>query len=388
MAWITAETIFDGYKFLPKNTVLDITSEGIIKDIFQTNTMEGVRRYDGLLMPGMVNAHCHLELSHMKGKVEAKKGLVPFLLSVLSNREKYTAAEKQTAIESGEAEMIQNGIVAVGDICNGLDTLLQKRKKNLVYHSFVECFGLRAERGAEIFAAGKKIQEEYEKHGRSSLVLHAPYSISNTLIKYVDEDSVGKICTIHNQECAEENELFFRKSGSFLKLFDAIHFDKSDFEIENKSSIQTYLPKFIHQQKIILVHNTFASEEDIVYANALGKELYWCVCAKANLYIEDRLPDIEMMVKNHCEIVLGTDSLASNDTLNIWEEIKAIHKHKPKIPIARLLQWATSNGARALGLEDEIGSLSVGKRPGVANIALFDLNERVVRSESVLVRIY
>ncbi len=375
MSLITADFIFDGYGFLPNGTGLNISDDGVIQEIFQHNGSLDVKHYKGLLMPGMINAHCHLELSHLRGKVEAKKGLVPFLLSVVGNRENYSAAEKGIAIELAESEMVRNGIVAVGDICNGLDTLLQKKKQMLTYHSFVECFGLNDEKGAELFYSGKKKQEEYEKHGNSSLALHAPYSISNTLIKYVDEDSVGRITTIHNQECADENVLFLEKKGSFLQLFDAIHFDKDDFEIENKSSLQTYLPKFTHQQKIILVHNTFASEEDIVYANALGKEIYWCVCAKANLYIEDRLPDVEMMMRNHCEIVLGTDSLASNDTLSIWEEIKTIHQHKPNIPLERMLQWATSNGARALGMDSTIGSIAIGKKPGIVNIALNKIEE-------------
>ena len=92
---------------------------------------------------------------------------------------------------------------------------------------------------------------------------------------------------------------------------------------------------------------------------------YWCVCINANLYIENALPPIELIRNNQCKIVLGTDSLASNDALSIVAEMKKIKQHFPSIPLSEILQWATLNGAAALQLEQALGSFEKGKTPGV-----------------------
>lgn len=387
MPFLTADIIFDGYTFLPFNSVLNISDEGAVMEVFQTDNFDKVRKYNGLLMPGMINAHCHLELSHLKSRIEEKIGMVPFLLSILSMRETVTAEEKQHAIEMAEAEMKANGIVAVGDISNTLDTLQQKAKKNMAYYNFVECLGLRPEKAKDIFMKARDIKEQFVAHHKTSLVLHAPYTISRELIQYIDEDSAGKITSIHNQESAAENELFLTGKGDFLKLFDAVNFDKNDFVTENKNSIQTYLPEFLYQKKIILVHNTFTNQEDIAWTHSLQKEIFWCLCPNANLYIENTLPDIQMMIKNNCNIVLGTDSLSSNHTLSIWDEIRTIKKNILDMPIEMMLKWATSNGARALGMQDVIGSFEPGKQPGVVNITDFSLHDFSPRERNHIQRV-
>jgi cytosine/adenosine deaminase-related metal-dependent hydrolase len=83
------------------------------------------------------------------------------------------------------------------------------------------------------------------------------------------------------------------------------------------------------------------------------------------LYIENELPNVQMFVENNCNIVLGTDSYASNNQLSIFAEIKTIQKHFPALPLETILQWATFNGAKAIGIEDKFGSLHVGKKPGI-----------------------
>ena len=139
--------------------------------------------------------------------------------------------------------------------------------------------------------------------------------------------------------------------------------------VSGKSSIQTWLPYFNNGQTIILVHNTYTSEEDIVFANAHavrnGLQLLYCLCPNANLYIERRLPSIDLFIKHNCNIVLGTDSYGSNWQLSITSEIATIHKHFPNIPVAALLKWATLNGAKALRRENDLGSFEKGKKPGV-----------------------
>ena len=365
MQFFSADFLFDGYRFLPKGSVL-VMNEGVICEILK-DKKDDVQYLKGLLMPGMINAHCHLELSHMKGMIEEHTGLVNFLLSVLVGRIHHSDNIIMEAIASGEKEMIQNGIVAVGDISNTTHTLLQKQQGNLQYHTFVECFGLLDNNARERFEARYKVFEEFEKDHAASLVLHAPYSISDSLIECINKVSKGKLTTIHNQESMEENVLFKSGQGDFLKLFDAILNGHSFFIPSGKTSLQTYLPKLTDQQKIILVHNTFTSKEDMAFSEASGKEIYWCLCPNANVYIENTLPDIKMMMDEGCQLVLGTDSLASNHQLSILDEILTIQNYLPSISLEEKLRWATSNGAKALGM-NSLGSFEVGKKPGLVQV--------------------
>lgn len=120
---------------------------------------------------------------------------------------------------------------------------------------------------------------------------------------------------------------------------------------------------------MILVHNTFTAEEDIVFALDHAKEhlsgIHFCICANANLYIENRMPPIDRLIKNKAEIVLGTDSYSSNWQLSIASEIRTIRKELPEIPLQLMLQWATINGARALERDDVLGSFEPEKKPGI-----------------------
>ncbi|HXO74250.1 MAG TPA: amidohydrolase family protein, partial [Puia sp.] len=107
-------------------------------------------------------------------------------------------------------------------------------------------------------------------------------------------------------------------------------------------------------------------------AAAEGATLYFCLCPNANRYISDLLPDVGMLVRNGCTIVMGTDSLASNHQLSILEEIKTLEEAFPQLDLAGLLQWSTYNGARALQLDGMLGSFAPGKQPGVVLIENMD----------------
>ncbi len=377
MQFYSADFIFDGHTFLPDGNVLVMSDNGMVEAILQNETNDSVKHLQGMLMPGMINTHCHLELSHLKGMIPEHTGLVDFLLSVNRGRHTFTPEQIDVAILQAEQQMIQNGIVAVGDISNSNHTLIQKQKRQLQYHTFVECVGLLDTNAQQRFEYSLNLCHEFEKLHPASVVLHAPYSASDTLIRLVNEVSANKRTTIHNQECEDENELFLSGEGNFLRLFNAILQDDSFFHASGKNSLQTYLPKLDQQEKLILVHNTVSSEEDIRMAHSLKKELYWCLCPNANLYIENRLPDIPMMMKNGCELMLGTDSLASNHQLSILAEIQTIQRYFPAISLEEKLTWATSNGAKALGMDNTLGSFVKGKKPGMVQVENVVTRERL-----------
>jgi cytosine/adenosine deaminase-related metal-dependent hydrolase len=169
----------------------------------------------------------------------------------------------------------------------------------------------------------------------------------------------------HNQETSAENELFLEGKGDFLRLYEKLGIDISFFRPPGKTSLQSFLPKFLENQSVILVHNVHTTEEDLLYTKESGKSLSWCFCPNANLYISNKMPAVDLFIKHDCNIVLGTDSLASNHPLDILGEIKTIRNHFPGISARQLLSWATLNGAKALQMDKLLGSFEKGKQPGV-----------------------
>ena len=367
---LTAATIFNGYQFLPKDSVLLVDENGTILDILPaTETGDDVEFFEGMLSPGFINCHCHLELSHLKGKIDKNTGLIEFLGKIMVERNA-THVEISTAIESAEKEMLQNGIVAVGDICNNANTIPQKTKQHLHYHNFIEVAGFPEEMANARFEKILEVYHQFKTHfSKTSIVPHAPYSVSTALLQKIVDYEENNLISIHNQETIEETILYQNKSGGFADFYRRFNISMDSFEPKGKSSLQDILPHFKINQPLLLVHNVFTEESDVQYAKSfygdLISNLYFCLCPNANLYISNCLPNVEMLLNNNCNFVIGTDSLASNDQLCIYNEINVLKKHFPFIQMEQLLQWATINGARALQVDDVYGSFEKGKTPGV-----------------------
>ncbi|NTS39661.1 amidohydrolase family protein [Flavisolibacter sp. BT320] len=413
---LAAPLIFDGYRFV-KDKVLVLSEDGVVEDLLPAAAAgDAIEMYDGILSPGFINCHCHLELSHMRGKIPEGTGLVDFVFKVVTER---SASDEEiaTAIEEGEKEMIRNGIVAVGDICNTNTTLAQKQKRNLFYYNFIEASGWLPAGAPVRFQAVKNLYDEFAsqltpntKHQTPnlSLVPHAPYSVSENLWTALQPFFSGKVVSIHNQETRFEDEFFLQGTGDFQRMYSLMKIDNNHHQPTKRSSLQSYFEKLKGAANVILVHNTFTKEEDVVYvkretANDRGETLngreesfkpqaansehrtlnikhrtsnpqtFFCLCVNANQYIEKALPPVEMLRQQGANIVLGTDSLGSNWSLNIVDEIKTLRKHFPQIPLEEMLTWATSNGAKALGIDGRLGSFEKGKKPGVVVLAEAEL---------------
>jgi cytosine/adenosine deaminase-related metal-dependent hydrolase len=364
------DQLFDGYHLLDDQQVLIVKEEGVIENIVSVKDAgDDVQQLAGILSPGFINCHCHLELSHMKTMISEGTGLVDFVFDVVSLRH-FPEEEILQAIEKAEDEMLANGIVAAGDICNNLLTLPQKTKGRIYYHNFIEASGFNPQMALQRFERSLGFFKEYAGHspspvGSNSIVPHAPYSVADELWEKITNFPGNHLMTIHNQETSAEDELFLKGTGDFLRLYEKMGIDISFFRPPGKSSLQSYLLKFLKNQSVILVHNVHTTEVDLLFAGESGRELAWCFCPNANLYITGQLPAVDLFIKQDCRIVLGTDSLASNHQLSILEEIKTIHRHFPHIATDQLLRWATSNGAKALQMDKLLGSFEKGKKPGV-----------------------
>lgn len=379
MKYFSATQIHDGRQWLPAGSIISFTDDGTFDSIQGKDGLPGaaVTHYEGILCPGFVNVHCHLELSHMKGVIPEGNGLVAFLKNVMFQRNNYAPATKEAALQQAIAACRQNGIVALGDITNGTDTLKHRPGAGFHIHSFIESIGFTETKADERFAYSEQVyrqfddqakQAEYPHILRQSIVPHAPYSVSGAMFNLIDSFDKDALVSIHNEETAAENELYTHKTGQMFELYEALGIDAGFFEPSGKSSLQTYLPQLNPSHPVILVHNTFLDESDIRFILEAQRQVYLCLCPNANWYIERNLPDIALFEKSGLPVCLGTDSLASNHQLSIWSEVQLIRQHFPEITLETLLRWATYNGAQALQLERHTGSLENGKQPGLVHI--------------------
>ncbi len=369
MRKISADIIYPISQNPIEGAVIIINDEGVILEVLNDNEgLMDVEFFPGIICPGFINVHCHLELSHLKGLIEEKQGIVDFILTVQKLRE-LPIEEIEAAMLIADQSMYEYGIVAVGDISNTSVSKKIKLESKIQYHTFIELLGFNPNNANQILEKGLLIQNEFKT--KTSITAHAPYSVSSELFKNISSLGGENLLSIHNQESDAENIFSMNASGDFTKLFASFGIDISYYKGNNQRSLPSYLKYFSHH-KIQLVHNTFSNIEDIQFGMNSNNELYWCLCPKANLYIESQLPELLNLMENGCKITIGTDSLASNNSLDILDEIKCIQQFFPQITLDKLLTWATLNGAEYLGLANKLGSIETGKNPGL-NLISHDL---------------
>ena len=370
MRKISADYVFPVTSKPIKEGVLTIDDDGkiISIDTRENHENSAIEIYKGAIVPGLINTHCHLELSHMKGVAPTGTGLLPFLKTVVSHRDvKETTIMK--AIEKADKEMYENGIVAVGDISNKLDTKATKEKSPIKYYTFVEMFDFMQDEMDFFFQQYKEVYEgQSDKNGnKKSAVPHAPYTVSKTLFQKINALNKKRgTVSIHNQETRHENDLFLKKKGDFLEFYKMFNFPLNKFKKTGKTSIHYALENMDPTHRTLFVHNPLTSTEDLKTAMEWNpKNTYWATCPNANLYIENQLPNYQTFLDAGATVTIGTDSLTSNWQLSVLEEMKTIAKYQSYVDFETLLKWATLNGAKALGFERELGSLKVGKKPGI-----------------------
>ncbi len=375
---LTATSIFDGQHFINDPMVIVTDSAGKILDLVSAaEAGDDVQFFQGTICPGFINAHCHLELSHMQNILPEKTGLVDFLIGVFQQRH-FPEATIASAISAADAAMHNAGIVAVGDISNTPFTIETKTQSQLRYRNFIEVTGYVPGIAAQRFANIEQVYQAFtDALPNVSIVPHAPYSVSPELFGMINTHNKGKIISIHNQETAAEDALYQDASGDFFRLYETLGVDISFTKPYHQSSVQTYLPWLRDTAATLLVHNTCISEADLQFIKAQQQAIHYCCCINANLYIENKVPPLELLRKHDAQICLGTDSLASNHQLSIASEIKTIRDQFPQIPFAEVLQWATYNGAVALGFDDTLGSIEKGKQPGL--LLIEDANTMAVK---------
>jgi len=393
---IAATYIFPGNQPPIKNGILTCSSDGTIADISGSNEkiteQSGLEFYSGILVPGFVNTHCHLELSHLKGKIEAKTGIGGFIGQINQLRNQETE-NTEKAIQAADRKMWAAGTVAVGDISNSTLTLETKKSSKIYYHTFIESFGFHPSRAERAFDYAQFVQFQFKEKGLSNCIVpHSPYSVSKPLFEKIKANAIAEksILTIHNQESKSEDEFFKNGVGAILNhLQNNLGIDTSHWESTGKSSMISILPYLPAENQLLLVHNTFTEKEDLEELKKIRSmdNTFFVLCPNSNLYIENQLPPFTLFREENMNICIGTDSLASNRELSVLAEMITIQYNFPDLKLEELIQWASINGAKALQIDNQFGSFEVGKNPGVNLISGIDFKTMKLTEKSKVKRL-
>jgi len=370
--------------------IITIDDNGIVTAIENTcgdlKEKEAVEFYNGIIVPGFVNCHCHLELSHMKGSAVRGEGLAQFVRMIRMRREACHDAVIK-AISDADNEMYREGTQLCADICNTTETFILKTGSRIRYINLLEVFGIDPEKAEKRMDDIHLVAEKARSLNLPYwIVPHAAYSISLPLFRLLKETTTGnRITSVHFMETDDEKTFLSEHKGPILESYQSSGLALSGIETVKDHS-QVVLEEITPAGNLILVHNTFA-DRDTIRKIKVRTNLYWCVCPNSNIYIENAFPPVDLLVEEKCEIVIGTDSLASNQSLSILEEMKALHEHFPSIAFEELIRWGTINGAKALGEEGSFGKIETGKNQGLLLIQDADLINLKLIPETTITRL-
>ena len=349
--------------------------------------------YNGIIVPGFVNTHCHIELSYLKGKFERASGMAGFIRQINRLRESSSREQRIELIEEEMTKMYLSGVSAMADISNGDESFAVKAKSPMYTRTFLEIFGTDPKDIRKITSGLKKLNRKALGYGiAASPTPHSCYTMSPELLKKVSSQALkAGWLSYHNQESWEEEELIRRGEGPIANEYKGR--GEGTPPVTGTSAL-TYLLDSLkslglnrYDQNIMLVHNACTDEDSIRTAMGLFDNLFWAICPLSNLFIHNTVPPVELLRRLRANITIGTDSLSSNDALSIVEEIKSIHRYFPDIPLEEILEWSSYNGAKFLKIEQSAGSIEVGKRPGIVLIDHIDFDRLKLTKASSSVRI-
>ena len=329
-------------------------------DSAELDATEGVEFYAGILTAGFINAHCHSELAPLQGAIAPGGGFAAFGGAVGAKRAEFTREQTLRAIREAEGAMYAEGVDAVGDIVNDDSSFEIKRESAIRYRSFAEVFGLRS--------SNEERCRELLIHPETSLTPHSTYSVQDASFRRVCSEPSDAPLSIHFMESEGEAQLY-RGEGDMHRWYSQVGFS-CDF-LHYGSPAGRIIRCVPRDRSVMLVHNCFVTEQvvDSLLAHFTAP-LYWVLCPRSNRYISGIEPrSVELLRRKGCNICIGTDSPASNESLSIIEELKCFKG----VPLDELLGWATHNGAAALGYDDTLGTIAEGRKCGLVVISGVDM---------------
>lgn len=383
---ITAPPIKNGAVAISKGCILHV---GTYKDVCGQLTGTVFHHGKGAIMPGLVNAHTHLELSSLKNHLDESKDFIDWLKNLVERRSIPSPSEVKDAMILAINRLKQTGTILVGDITNtglSIPVLTSNPVKVVV---FLEVVGLKKEKARVHWNQLLNLLAQWSK--RISLPItfaaHSPYSVSKEILRQIKDwgETYNEIISVHLAE-SEEELIFLMNGGGPLKEFlvDIEAFDP-DFNPPGSSPV-AYLAKLgFLSNKTLCVHLVHINDEDIHILKEKGVKV--CICPLSNRRLKVGLPPVDKLLKAGIPMALGTDSLASNEDVNLFREMAYLKTEFSHIQGHEILKMGTLHGATALGMESTLGSIEPGKEAHLifipletSSLSTMELEEAVIES--------
>ncbi|MBE6235725.1 MAG: hypothetical protein E7112_05775 [Bacteroidales bacterium] len=339
---------------------------------------EGEDVLPGALVPGFVNTHCHVELSHLHRKFRKGTGMAGFIDQINELRDWAGREVKQQLVKEWMDKMWADGVSAMADISNDDSSFDIKKSHPMYTRTFLEVFGSEPEMCKGVMAEVTALKAVAGQAGIDAAPTpHSCYTMSPQLLSASASAGLDAgFLSYHSQESQEEEDLLISGSGAMYE--NRKRSGMSTPPVTGESSLKYFIDRLAaaqpapYAQHILLVHNVCLSQSDIEAAKEVMENVYFAICPLSNIFIHNALPPVDLMRENGLDITLGTDSLSSNEDLDMVKEMYCIHSAFPHVPMQEILTWASLNGARFLGKEDRFGSLEAGKQPGLVLVDNLD----------------
>jgi len=327
------------------------------------------------VLPALVNAHVHLELSWLRGLVPRAERFTDWVPAMLERRMAAAPDEAaiETAIHTAIAEIRASGTGLVGDVSNSLVTVDPLRRSALDGVVFHEVLRLAADAADDVLDMALRAQEAHGVTGRFpvSLAPHAPYSVSPRLfqgLRAAQARTPFLPSSVHVAESAEEVELIATGTGPWRALLERLGAWDPAWTPPACSPVRYLDQMRVLDARLLAVHAVRCNDEDLDVMRARGTTVV--TCPRSNRYVGAGDPPAARFFTSGVAVALGTDSLASNDDLNLFSELAALRRLAPDVAAATLLESATLVGARALGLETTAGTIEPGRQARLIAVAL------------------
>jgi cytosine/adenosine deaminase-related metal-dependent hydrolase len=334
----------------------------------------------GAIVPGFVNSHCHIELSHLHGKFRKGTGMAGFIDQINALRDWAGADVKARLTQEWMDKMWKDGVSAMSDISNDDSSFKVKSSHKLYTRTFLEVFGSEPEMCEGVMADVTTLKAAADAEGIDAAPTpHSCYTMSPQLLSASSAAGLESgYLSYHSQESQEEEDLLISGSGAMYE--NRKRSGMSTPPVTGESSLKYFIDRLAaakpapYDEHILLVHNVCLKQDDIDAAKKVMNNVYWAICPLSNIFIHNALPPVPLMRRNGLAITVGTDSLSSNDDLDMVKELVCIRQNFSEIPMNEILVWACLNGARFLSKEKALGSLTPGKTPGIVFVSNVDEN--------------
>jgi len=318
-------------------------------------------RLDSVILPAMVNAHLHLELSHLAGRVPGGTGLVPWIEALVAARA--LGGEIEEGMARGAAALRLAGVAAVGDVTNGLGSARHLARQGLAGTLFHEIYGFTEGRAAEALRIADEVRGRLGDPGPGLRVARSPHAVYSTHPATAAALLRAGPSSIHLAEVPDERRFVAEAAGPFADLVLRLGLPPGALRPFARSPVDAVADHLGAQT--LVVHAVDVDEEDRAALRRSGATVV--VCPRSNQHISGRLPDLPRLLAAGIPLAVGTDSLASSPSLSPLEELAVLHRAFPELSPRCLLALAW-NGA-AVGAPD-VGRLLPGASPGVLEAPL------------------